>query len=177
VLATLVLTGCTNRSPSAEAPPATPLPRPTAGAPTPSLPVARAIAPSPSPADTRSGAPLHTTAFTLLEQDIDRPQTSAEPFTQWLLYNIPSRVTALDAGLPARLVLPNGAQQGQNDQQTVGNFGPCPNHGDPPHHYSFELIAQDAFVTLETGAGIDAVRQALSGHTLSETQLIATVQR
>jgi len=129
-----------------------------------------------SPPLSWSGVPIRTMAFTLLEQDVDTPR-STEPFTQWLLYNIPSRVTALDAGIPARLVLSNGAQQGQNDHQTIGYFGPCPNRGDPPHHYSFELIAQDAYVTLETGANIDAVRQALAGHSLGEAQLVATVQR
>ena len=86
-------------------------------------------------------------------------------------------MTALDAGLPAKLLLANGAQQGQNDHRTIGYFGPCPSPGDPPHHYSFQLIAQDAYVTLETGAAIEAVRQALTGHMLGEAQLVAIVQR
>ena len=90
---------------------------------------------------------------------------------------MPARVTALDAGVPTRPLLTNGAQQGQNDQRTIGYLGPCPNHGDPPHHYSFQLFAQDAYVTLETGAGIDAVRQALAGHTVGQAQLVATFQR
>jgi Raf kinase inhibitor-like YbhB/YbcL family protein len=122
------------------------------------------------------GEPPGTTAFTLVEQDLDTP-TTGEPFTLWLIYNMPSRVKLLDAGIPAKLVLTNGGQQGHNDQQTVGYLGPCPNHGDPPHHYSLELFAQDAFVTLETGATIDAVRQALSGHTVGQAQLVVTFQR
>jgi Raf kinase inhibitor-like YbhB/YbcL family protein len=129
-----------------------------------------------SPPLSWSGAPLRTTAFTLLEQDIDTVKAS-EPFTQWLVYNMPARVTTLAPGVPAKALLSNGAQQGRNDQQTIGYFGPCPNHGDPPHHYSFQLIAQDAYVTLETGATIDGVRQALTGHTLGQTQLLAMFQR
>jgi len=34
-----------------------------------------------------------------------------------------------------------------------------------------------AYVTLETGATIDGVRQALTGHTLGQTQLLAMFQR
>ena len=122
------------------------------------------------------GVPPGTAAFSLVEQDLDTRVTS-EPFTLWLVYNMPSRVKLLDAGVPANLVLSNGAQQGQNDRQTIGYFGPCPNHGDPPHHYSLQLFAQDAYVTLETGASIDGVRQALTGHTLGQAQLVATFQR
>jgi Raf kinase inhibitor-like YbhB/YbcL family protein len=129
-----------------------------------------------SPPLSWTGAPVRTTAFTLLEQDMDTVKAS-EPFTQWLVYNMPSRVSALAPGVPAKALLTNGAQQGQNDHQTIGYFGPCPNHGDPPHHYSFELIAQDAYVTLETGATIDGVRQALTGHSLGQAQLLAIFQR
>ena len=101
----------------------------------------------------------------------------SEPFTQWLLYNMPRRVTQLGPGMPARLVLTNGSQQGKNSDQTIGYDRPCPNKGDPPHHFTFELYAQDAFVTLETGATVESVRDALSGHVLGQAQLIATFQR
>ncbi len=101
----------------------------------------------------------------------------SEPFTQWLVYNMPRRVTQLAAGMPPRLVLTNGSQQGKNSDQTIGYDRPCPTKGEPPHHFTFQLFAQDGYVTLETGATVEAVRDALSGHVLAQAQLVATFQR
>lgn len=123
-----------------------------------------------------SGAPAGTGAFTLIEQDTDIT-SATEPFTQWLLYNVPRSVNQLAPAQPARPLLPNGSQQGQNSNASIGYFGPCPNQGGPPHHLDFELYAQDGYVTLETGATIEAVRAALQGHILGQAQLQALVQR
>jgi Raf kinase inhibitor-like YbhB/YbcL family protein len=123
-----------------------------------------------------SGAPFGTRAFALVEEDADN-QSGSEPFTQWLVYNMPARVTSLTVGMQARPLLPNGAQQGLNSQQTIGYSSPCPNRGDPPHHYNFQLFAQDDFITMETGATADEVRAALNGHIIGQAQLMATLQR
>jgi Raf kinase inhibitor-like YbhB/YbcL family protein len=104
-------------------------------------------------------------------------KVGTEPFTQWLVYNMPRTITMLDAGLPARPVLTNGSQQGQNSTQSIGYVSPCPGAGEPPHHLTFELYAQDGYVTLETGATLDAVRSALAGHIVAQAQLSATVSR
>jgi Raf kinase inhibitor-like YbhB/YbcL family protein len=132
--------------------------------------------PGESPPLTWSGAPPGTAAFSLLEQDMD-VKVGADPFTQWLVYNMPRRVNKLDAGVPARPLLTNGSQQGQNSRQSIGYSIPCPARGDPPHHFSFELYAQDGYVTLETGASVQAVRTALAGHIVAQTRLTATLQR
>jgi Raf kinase inhibitor-like YbhB/YbcL family protein len=123
-----------------------------------------------------TGAPPGTAAFSLVEQDMD-VKVGAEPFTHWLVYNMPRRVSMLDAGVPARPLLTNGSQQGQNSRQSIGYSSPCPTRGDPPHHLSFALFAQDGYVTLETGASVDAVRTALAGHVVAEAQLTVTFQR
>jgi Raf kinase inhibitor-like YbhB/YbcL family protein len=123
-----------------------------------------------------TGAPVGTTAFALVEQDKDVTAAN-EPFTQWLLYNMPRTVTQLAEGVPAQPLLSNGSQQGQNSHSTIGYFGPCPDQGGPPHHYSIQLFAQDSYVTLETGASIDGVETALNGHILGQAQLQATLQR
>jgi Raf kinase inhibitor-like YbhB/YbcL family protein len=129
-----------------------------------------------SPPLTWSGAPPGTAAFSLVEQDMDVTD-GGEPFTQWLVYNMPKTVNMLGAGVPARPLLTNGSQQGQNSRQTIGYSSPCPGEGEPPHHLSFELYAQDDFVTLETGATPDAVRTALAGHIVAQAQLTAIVAR
>ncbi|HEX8968224.1 MAG TPA: YbhB/YbcL family Raf kinase inhibitor-like protein [Chloroflexota bacterium] len=123
-----------------------------------------------------SGAPPGTTAYALIELDTDA-STASEPVTQWLLYNMPRTVTQLAAGVPPRPLLTNGSQQGLNSHQSVGYSSPCPDKGGTTHRVTFDLFAQDGYVTLETGAAVDAVRDALAGHTLSQAQLTATVQR
>lgn len=126
---------------------------------------------------TWSGAPPGTAAYALIAQDQDAKTANNEPFIEWLVYNMPPAVTQLDASVPSRPLLSNGAQQGVNSQLTIGYIGPCPNKGDAPHHVTFELFAQDGYVTLETGAVIADVRDALNGHTLGQAQLTVTVQR
>jgi len=121
-----------------------------------------------------TGAPPGTAAFALIEQDTD---ASGQPFTEWLLYNMPKTVSQLPEAVPPRPLLPNGVQQGTNDQKRIGYLGACPDPGQPPHHIEFSLFAQDSYVTLETGAGYAAVQDALNGHTLAHTQLTALVQR
>jgi Raf kinase inhibitor-like YbhB/YbcL family protein len=129
-----------------------------------------------SPPLTWSGAPFGTRAYALVTEDADA-QSGSEPFTQWLVYNMPSNVMALMMGVVARPLLPNGAQQGLNSRQTIGYVGPCPNRGDPPHHYTFQLSAQDDFITLETGATPEEVRSALNGHVIGQAMLTGTLQR
>jgi Raf kinase inhibitor-like YbhB/YbcL family protein len=119
-----------------------------------------------------SGAPAGTRAYALVEEDADTP-TSAE----WVLYNMPLVVNQLDAGIQPRPLLQNGAQQGTNSHQTIGYYGACPNKGDPPHHYTFMLFAQDDYITMETGASAAEVKTALTGHVIAQAQLVATFQR
>jgi Raf kinase inhibitor-like YbhB/YbcL family protein len=129
-----------------------------------------------SPPLTWSGAPFGTRAFALVAEDANA-QAGSEPFTQWLVYNMPASVMSLNGGVVARPLLPNGAQQGLNSGQTIGYVSPCPDRGDPPHHYNFQLFAQDDFITLETGATPEEVRSALNGHVISQAMLTATLQR
>jgi len=130
-----------------------------------------------SPPLSWSGAPLTTAAYALVAQDMDHLGSGGQPFTFWLLYNMPSSLTQLAAGVPTKPLLSNGAQQGLNDDQTVGYVGDCPDRGQPPHHVAFTVFAQDGYVTLETGAAYASVRDALVGHTLAQAMLTATVTR
>ena len=129
-----------------------------------------------SPPLTWTGAPPGTAAYALIEQDADA-KNDGQPFTQWLVYNMPRAVTQLTAGVPASPLLSNGSQQGTNDAHSIGYLGACPDQGQPAHHLTFELFAQDGYVTLETGAAYPDVHDALMGHTIAQTQLTAVVQR
>ena len=129
-----------------------------------------------SPPLSWSGAPAGTRAFALIAEDGDATAGDTS-FVHWLVYNMPARTTQLPAAVEPKPVLSNGAQQGLNSDQTIGYFNPCPNRGDPPHHFNFDLFAQDGYVTLETGASVDTVRDALKGHILGQAELVATYQR
>jgi Raf kinase inhibitor-like YbhB/YbcL family protein len=126
-----------------------------------------------SPPLSLTGAPPGTAAFALIEQDTD---ATGQPFTEWLLYNMPKTVMQLPEAVAPKPLLTNGVQQGTNDQKTIGYAGACPDPGQS-HHIQFLLYAQDGYVTLETGAGFPAVQDALNGHTLAHTQLTVLVQR
>jgi len=122
-----------------------------------------------------SGAPVGTKAFALVAEDMDA--ANSDPVTNWVLYNMPLTVNQLSAGVQASPLLSNGAQQGLNSHQTIGYYGACPNKGDPPHHFAFQLFAQDEYITMETGATAAEVKAALTGHIIAQANLTVTFQR
>jgi Raf kinase inhibitor-like YbhB/YbcL family protein len=66
-------------------------------------------------------------------RDTDAP---GGDFIHWRVQGIPATIRALDAGQE-----PAGASEGRNGFGTSGYRGPCPPHGDPPHHYVIRLTA------------------------------------
>jgi phosphatidylethanolamine-binding protein (PEBP) family uncharacterized protein len=51
-------------------------------------------------------------------------------------------------------------------------FGPCPPHGDPPHHYVFTAYALDlAPDRLHPGLTRAALLRAIAGHTLAQATM------
>jgi Raf kinase inhibitor-like YbhB/YbcL family protein len=119
-----------------------------------------------------SGAPASARAYALVDQDPDAGG-QGNAFTHWLVYNIPSNVTQLDAAQPALPTLPNGALQGQNGRRVVGYMGACPPAGAAPHHYTFQLFALDRQLALQPGAAISELQSALNGHIVGQTELVA----
>lgn len=82
--------------------------------------------------------PLGALGFVIIAEDIDAP---SGVFTHWIIYNIPSDVHHLPAGIPPQESLPNGIKQGINSFGKLGYSGPCPPSGDPAHRYFFQLFA------------------------------------
>jgi len=134
-----------------------------------------------SPQLSWSGAPPNTQSYALVEQDPDTPI----PNTHWLVYNIPASVTQLAQGQPAEQpTYPTGAMQGQDHAQgilaafaLIGYEGACPPPGAAAHHYTFQLFAVDQPLPLQPGATINALKGAMAGHSVGQTELVAPFSR
>jgi Raf kinase inhibitor-like YbhB/YbcL family protein len=121
-----------------------------------------------------SGAPEGTHSYVLTFHDPDAP--TGVGFTHWILFDIPARVTALEASAGAGRV--QGAERGRNDLGELQYVGPCPPPGDPPHHYHLRIaaIAVPA-LGVQEGASYALVRFALRGHVLAEGELVGLYGR
>jgi len=114
-----------------------------------------------------SGAPEGTQSFVIIMEDI-----SAQLFTHWVVYNIPTNITELPAGLPFTTNLDNGALQGINDFLTMGYGGPTPPAG--VHSYVIKIFALDTMLNLLSGPNKLQVEDAMIGHILGQLQILGT---
>ena len=116
--------------------------------------------------------PEGTRSLALLVDDPDVP--TDQPFSHWVLYNIP-----IDwRGLPEDFQ-PSAdwaGERGRNSHGTTRYEGPCPPFGDP-HHYYFRLYAVDDVLGMGEGATRAQVIDALQGHILEETEIFGTYVR
>jgi Raf kinase inhibitor-like YbhB/YbcL family protein len=115
-------------------------------------------------------------AYAIILEDPDAPME--RPFVHWVIWNIPGSVASLPEGLPnaERLVTPQGAIQGKNDNGSFGYFGPRPPPGTGVHHYHFQLFALDGPLTLKGDADLRTLVDAMKGRVLADTELIGTAQ-
>jgi hypothetical protein len=113
-------------------------------------------------------------AYTIILEDPDAP--TEKPFLHWLVWNIPGGIDRLPEGLPGadRLVTPQGAVQGRNDNGAFGYFGPRPPAGTGIHHYHFQIFALDGPLTLKRDADLRALVGAMKGRVLADGELVAT---
>ena len=118
-----------------------------------------------------SGAPAGTGSFALVMEDLDAP---AGTWVHWVLFNLPTELRMLPAGLDRLPQLANGARHGGcwgvTDTHRIGYQGPEPPPG-PIHRYVFRLHALDAPLDLDPGVTVDDLRQAMEGHQLAIAQL------
>jgi Raf kinase inhibitor-like YbhB/YbcL family protein len=113
--------------------------------------------------------PAHTHALALVVEDPDAPSGL---FCHWILYDLPPHTTSLEAGIPAKEILPDGSVQGTNDFGDIGYGGPRPPSG--THRYYFRLYALDKQLDLQGTVKHDDMQQAMHGHILEECQLMGT---
>jgi len=99
--------------------------------------------PNESPALRWSGAPPGTRSLAVTMFDPYQPPVSG--WWHWILYDLPATTTELrhGAGTPGSPDLPSGAKQGRPDGEAPEPhyYGPCPDVGDPPHHYTITVYA------------------------------------
>lgn len=120
------------------------------------------------------GFPAAARSFAVVAFDPDAAH--GRGFTHWLAYGI----------APSRASLPPGFGSsaspaytgGTNDAGTLHYFGPCPPHGDPPHHYVFTAYALDlAPEQLPAGLTRAAFLHAVAAHTLATAQITGRYAR
>lgn len=96
-----------------------------------------------SPALQWSGAPDGTKSFAVTMYDPYKPPVSG--WWHWIVYDLPATTVGLprQAGAAGGAGLPSGAKQGLPDGNAPQPhyYGPCPDQGDPPHHYVITVYA------------------------------------
>jgi Raf kinase inhibitor-like YbhB/YbcL family protein len=99
--------------------------------------------PNESPALEWSNPPAGTKSFAITMFDPYTPPASG--WWHWVVYDIPAGTIQLPrkAGDPGSPGLPRGAQQAKPDGEApeAHYYGPCPDEGDPPHHYTITVYA------------------------------------
>ena len=126
-----------------------------------------------SPALAWSDVPSAAKSLALIMDDPDAPMGV---FTHWVLFNLPSDLSALGEGQPTSERLGNDAKHGINDFGRVGYGGPCPPPG-APHRYFFAIYALDTSLKLKPRSTKQQVLAAIKGHVLAEARLVGTYSR
>jgi Raf kinase inhibitor-like YbhB/YbcL family protein len=121
------------------------------------------------------GVPGDAISLVLIVDDPDAPDPAAPKMTwvHWVLYNLPADCTGLPEAVSSS-ALPPGTLEGLNDWNRTGYGGPCPPVG--RHRYFFKLYALDILLDNLHNPTKLKLEQAMAGHILLETQLMATYQ-
>jgi len=117
-------------------------------------------------------APDGTASYALVCEDPDAPVGN---WVHWVAYNIPAGTTSLPEGAGNAEPAEHGMTGGTNSWGRTGYGGPCPPSG--THRYFFRLYALDTFLELDPGADAEALREAMEGHVLAETELMGRYSR
>jgi len=118
--------------------------------------------------------PSNAKSLVLLVEDPDA--VDPKPFIHWVLYNLPPSTSYIPEAQPASLKLGDlgNALQGTNSNGSIGYYGMHPPAGAKPHHYHFQLFALDKVLDVPPGAERSAVRQAMDGHVIGQTEIVGT---
>lgn len=118
--------------------------------------------------------PEGTSTFALVAED---PDARNGVFIHWVIYNIPSEVRHLPAGIPPQEALPNGIRQGLNSYGKLGYAGPCPPFEDSAHRYIFRIFALREISGLPARLRRDDLLQTIGPSIIGEAETIGRYQR
>jgi len=102
-------------------------------------------------------------SLVLLVEDLD---AEPEPWTHWLVFNIPPTTTQVIAGK-----VPLDSVEGLANGGTHPYEGPNPKYFTGVHHYKFTLYALDALLDLPAESDKKAVLPAMEGHVIDQAVL------
>ena len=122
-----------------------------------------------SPALEWTKPPAGTGSFVLIMHDPDVALSkNGDDVTHWVAFNIPATAHGLPEGVATTDRLPDGTVQTKNIAGKVGYLGPGAPPNGPYHHYTFELYALDAKLSLGPDASRADVLKAMNGHILAK---------
>jgi len=125
---------------------------------------------SPSPVSPQlswQNAPGATVSFALIMHDPDvAPRKGVDDVLHWMAFNIPAATTSLPEGVPTQPTLPDGTIQPNNLGGHPGFMGPGARG--VYHHYTIELFALDAKLSLGPDATRQQVLAAMDGHIIGK---------
>ncbi len=101
---------------------------------------------------------------------IDDPDAPVGTWTHWILWNISPLTTSI-----AENSVPTEALQGKTSSGQNNYGGPCPPSGQ--HRYFFKIYALDTMLKIPTRSTADELIQAMSGHIISQAELMGKYGR
>jgi Raf kinase inhibitor-like YbhB/YbcL family protein len=136
--------------------------------------------PNESPALKWRHAPDATKSFAITIYDPSRPPDSG--WWHWLVFDIPATISELPrkAGDPGSPDMPQGAKQARpdGDAPEAHYYGPCPDEGDPPHHYLITVYALSVgHLNVPPTATAADVDSEILAHTLAKSTLVRLYSR
>jgi Raf kinase inhibitor-like YbhB/YbcL family protein len=122
--------------------------------------------------------PMGTVSFALIMHDPDAAlNKNPEDVLHWMAFNIPGTAKGLEGGRPNDAKLADGTIQAKNRGGSAGFMGPGNPAINPYHHYTLELYALDATLSLGPDATRDDVLKAMAGHIIGKAVLVGRFHR
>ena len=124
-----------------------------------------------------TNVPDGTQSFVLIMHDPDNALNGGtDDVLHWIMFNIPGTARSLNGGLPSDAQLPDGTIQAKGIRN-VGYMGPGNAAINPYHHYTLELYALNAKLTLGPDASRADIMKAMDTHTVGKAVLVGRFKR
>jgi len=124
------------------------------------------------------GSPAGVKSYVILvtDPDIPIPKFLVPEWVHWVVYNIPSDVTAIPRAFTITGPSVPSAEQGISSYKKPGYKGPCPPFG--THRYYFKVYALDIMLDLKPGKATQKkILKAAEGHVLAYGELMGKYKR